>query len=249
VSVDPTGLPSGTKTSSGTFTAADGSTKQVTVSLSVTSPSSGLVAAYGFEEASGTGVSDASGTGNIGTTNGPTRITTGRFGRALSFDGINDWVTIPDASSLDLTNRMTLEAWVYPIALGTPWRTVLLKEQPGNLVYALYAGDGTPRPSGEVFVGSNLDTHGTTAPALNAWTHLAVTYDGAALRLLVNGTQVSTRAVTGSMPNSTGVLRLGGNNIWPEWFSGRIDEVRVYNRALTATEVQADMTRAVVPGS
>ena len=51
------------------------------------------------------------------------------------------------------------------------------------------------------------------------------------------------------MPNSTGVLRIGGNNIWPEWFSGRIDEVRVYNRALTAADVQADMARAVVPGS
>jgi hypothetical protein len=217
------------------------------VSLAVTSPTTGLVAALGFEEASGTAVTDASGTGNTGTTSGPTRITTGRFGRALSFDGVNDWVTIPDATSLDLTNRMTLEAWVYPTALGSSWRTVLLKEQPGNLVYGLYAGDGTPRPSGHIFVGGDLDTRGTTAPALNAWTHLAVTYDGAALRLLVNGTQVSTRAVTGSMPNSTGVLRLGGNNIWPEWFSGRIDEVRVYNRALTATDIQADMARSVVP--
>ena len=47
------------------------------------------------------------------------------------------------------------------------------------------------------------------------------------------------------MITSTGVLRIGGNNVWAEWFAGLIDEVRVYNRALTATEIQADMNRAV----
>ena len=114
VTVNPAGLPLGANTSSVTFTAADGTTRQVSVTLNITSPSTGLVAAYGFEEASGTAVTDASGTGNAGTTNGPTRITTGRFGRALNFDGVNDLVMIPDASSLDLTNRMTLEAYVYP---------------------------------------------------------------------------------------------------------------------------------------
>ena len=59
---------------------------------------------------------DSSGTGNGGTISGPTWAT-GRFGGALSFDGIDDWVTIADANSLDLTNGMTLEAWVRPTAL------------------------------------------------------------------------------------------------------------------------------------
>src|SRR6185503_9189576 len=70
-----------------------------------------------------------------------------------------------------------------------------------------------------------------------------MTYDGAALRLFVNGTQVAQAAQTGPVATSTGPLRIGGNGIWPEWFAGRIDEVRVYNRALTAAELQADMTR------
>jgi hypothetical protein len=64
--------------------------------------------------------------------------------------------------------------------------------------------------------------------------------------LWVNGTQVATRAVTGSMANSTGPLRIGGNNLWGEWFSGLIDEVRIYNRALTQAELQTDMNTPVV---
>ena len=68
----------------------------------------------------------------------------------LSFDGINDSVTVPDADSLDLTNRMTLEAWVRP-ATHQRWRTVLLKEQTGQLVYSLYASTDNGRPTGHVF--------------------------------------------------------------------------------------------------
>jgi hypothetical protein len=69
------------------------------------------------------------------------------------------------------------------------------------------------------------------------------------VRLYVNGTQVATGAVSGALMNSAGALRIGGNTVWGEWFSGLIDEVRVYERALSATEIQADRDRAVVPGT
>ena len=95
---------------------------------------------------------------------------------------------------------------------------------------------------------SSAPTSTSAAPAAlasNTWTHLAATYDGANLRLYVNGTQVATRAVTGSMRASTGALRIGGNSTWGEWFGGLIDDVRIYNRALTPSEVQADMNTPV----
>ena len=80
---------------------------------------------------------------------------------------------------------------------------------------------------------------------MNAWTHLASTYDGTTLRLFVNGTQVATKAATGAMPNTANPLRIGGNAVWGEYFAGLIDEVRIYNRALSAVEIGGDMNAAV----
>ena len=63
---------------------------------------------------------------------------------------------------------------------------------------------------------------------------------------IVNGVQVATQATTGAIKVSTGALRIGGNTIWSnEWFAGLIDEVRVYNKALTAAEITADMAKPV----
>ena len=60
---------------------------------------------------------------------------------------------------------------------------------------------------------------------------------------------MATRALTGALAAGTAPLSIGGNAIWGEWFAGRIDEVRVYNRALSAADVAADMDRRVAPGT
>jgi uncharacterized protein (TIGR03437 family) len=214
----------------------------VTVTAQVTT---GLVAAYAFNEASGTTVTDASGNGNTGTLKNVSWTTAGKFGTGLSFNGSGSWVTVNDSASLDLTTGMTVEAWVNPTTLNGSWRTVVIKEQTGALTYALYANTDTSRPSGHVYITSEFDTRGTAVVATNAWTHLATTYDGATLRMYVNGVLASSKAVTGAIKASTGVLRIGGNGIWGEYFAGIIDEVRIYNRALAASEVVSDMNTAV----
>jgi hypothetical protein len=241
------GTYTGTVTVTATTSGATGSPKTVAVTLNVNpAVSPNLVGAWGFDEASGSTATDASGKGNTGTITSATRTTSGRFGSALSFNGTNSWVTIPDANTLDLTTGMTMEAWVRPTAIGSLWRAVMIKEQPGNLIYALYAGDGAGHAGANIFTTTDRGVTGTAATPLDAWTHLAATYDGANLRLYVNGVQAASRAVTGSIRASTGVLRIGGNSIWSdEWFSGLIDEARLYNRALTAAEIQADMTKPV----
>jgi hypothetical protein len=168
----------------------------------------------------------------------------GKFGGALSFNGSSSWVTVADASDLDFSSALTLEAWVRPSVLSG-WRTVLFKERPGGIVYSLYANQSAGRPVGQVWLGSELNAVGPAALGLNAWSHVASTYDGSTLRLYVNGALVSSTAVSGTLAASSGVLRIGGNGVWGEWFSGLIDEVRVYNRALSAGEIQTDMNTAV----
>jgi hypothetical protein len=126
---------------------------------------------------------------------------------------------------------------------------VLVKETAGNLVYALYAsstfgGSGVQRPSAWIFA----DGLGpTTALPVNTWSHIATTYDRTNWRFYVNGVQVATRAYTPAIQASTGALRIGGNSIWSEWFAGQIDEVRVYDRALSAAEVAGDRDKPVNP--
>jgi hypothetical protein len=85
----------------------------------------------------------------------------------------------------------------------------------------------------------------TGALPLNAWSHIALTYDGTTLRLYVNGVQVRSKAQTGSASVSTGMLRIGGNSVWGEYFAGLIDEVRIYNRVLGVAEIQTDMNTPV----
>jgi hypothetical protein len=207
----------------------------------------GLVAAYGFDVGSGTTAPDASGNGLDGTVSNAAWVA-GHSGGALSFNGSSSWVTVADHNLLDLTNGLTLEAWVKPASL-TGWTTVLMKERTGGLAYALYGSANTNRPpTGYVNIGgADRNATGGAAIPLNAWSHLTTTYDGASLKLYVNGVLAVTTAVTGSVAASTAVLRIGGNSVWGEYFSGLIDEVRVYNRALSPSEVQSDMNTPVTP--
>jgi hypothetical protein len=230
---------------------ATAAARTVTISNSAPPPPPppiGLVAAYSFGEGSGTAVGDASGNSNNGVVAGNAAWTTqGRFGPALSLDGVDDLVTIPDAPSLDLTTGMTLEAWVNPTALSG-WRTIMMKEINAGLAYALYANDNAPKPAAYVRLTNQSQSSGVGGMSqvpLNTWTHIAVTFDGGTERLFINGAEVSTVAASGSIIQSSNSLRIGGNGVWGEYFAGLIDEVRVYDRALTATEIQADMATPI----
>jgi concanavalin A-like lectin/glucanase superfamily protein/fibronectin type III domain protein len=216
----------------------------------IASLDSGLVAAYGFNEGSGRTVNDASGKGNHGTISGAFWSNSGRYGKALQFDGVNDWVTIKDSASLDLSTGMTLEAWVYPISTPTGWRTLIAKETSGNAVYYLYASSDKNFPLGGGRFGSQYgNLYGVKSLAANTWTHVATTYDTTTQRLFINGSQVAQRSQTGLIAGSSGSLRIGGSSVWGRFFKGRIDEIRIYNRALTAAEITADMNNAVTPAS
>ncbi|MEV4629495.1 LamG-like jellyroll fold domain-containing protein [Micromonospora sp. NPDC049523] len=208
----------------------------------------GLVAAYGMDEGSGTTVGDRSGNANTGTATGLT-WRAGKFGRALSFDGADEsWVTIPDSPSLRLTDGMTISAWVRPTSVAS-WRTAVMKDGLYGSAYGLYASNGfTPSTwllNGEEEEHTIVD--GEQPLPVNTWSHLATTYDGSTVRLLVNGAEVASLPRTRDLVVDDGDLHIGGNGIWGEFFQGAIDEVRIYNRAQTVEQVQADMNAPVTP--
>ena len=215
--------------------------------LATTPTPPGLVGAWGFEEGAGTTTADASGKGNLGTVSGASWTTQGRYGNALSFDGSSSVVRVADSASLDLSTAMTLSAWIRPAATQSGWRTIMQRETDA---YFLNASNsvGPLRPSGGGTLGGNTQfLSGPTASPVSAWTHVAITYDGAALRLFINGTQVASQATTGAIQATDNPLWIGGNSPYGEYFQGLIDEVRVYNRALTQADIQADMN-GPVPG-
>ncbi len=206
---------------------------------------SGLVAAYSFDEGTGTTVTDLSGNNNNGTLVNATWTTSGKFNKALSFNGTNARVAVPDSASLRLTTGMTLEAWVRPSTVNSAWRDVIYKG--GNDNYLL---EGTTEhngvPGGGATLGSaDTITFATSPLTVNTWAHLALTYDGATLKFYVNGVQVSSTAHTGNILTSSTQLQIGGDTFWGQYFAGLIDEVRIYNVALTAAQVQTDMNTGV----
>src|SRR5258706_496495 len=139
---------------------------------------------------------------------------------------------------------MTLEVWVFPTGSLASWRAVLDKNVDGY--YLMASSDPNNRPAvGGPWTGVNQTTAAPTALALNAWTHLAATFDGATVRLYVNGVQVASQAQTAPLATTTGTLQIGGDSYPNEFFAGRIDEVRIYNRALTQAEIQSDMATPV----
>ena len=206
-----------------------------------------LVAAFGFEEGTGLTVSDVSGLGHTGTISGASWTTSGKFGNALSFNGTSNWVTISDANDLDLTTAMTLEAWVNPTTVNSASRDVIYK---GNDNYYLEATTTNGSlPAGGAIVGSSYaEAYGTATLPTNTWTHLAATFDGTTLRLYVNGAQVSSVAKAGSIVTSTNALQIGGDSIHGQYFAGLIDDVRVYNTALSQSEIATDMITPVGGG-
>jgi hypothetical protein len=202
------------------------------------------VAAYGFNEGTGTSSADRSGHGNTAYISAASWASTGKYGRALSFNGTSSVVVVRDSTSLDLTGGMTLEAWVRPAATMSGWRNVLRKERAGGWVYRLAANSDVNRPALSIYATVQRTLSAGAALQPGTWTHIAATYDGRYHRLYINGLLAGTQSQSGPIRTSSGALQIGGN-LTGNLFKGLIDEIRVYNRALSVTEIRADMNAAV----
>ncbi|MDP3103730.1 MAG: LamG-like jellyroll fold domain-containing protein [Candidatus Methanoperedens sp.] len=199
----------------------------------------GLVAEWHFDEGAGNVVKDSSGNGNDGTIYGATWVD-GKFGKALSFDGVDDYVEILKSVSILGASPRTLEFWAYVNEITVHPHIIGWGDQTGintNFKAAIYSVSGG---SGTWFLwgsggGNDLNTG---FPVENKkWLHHVITFDGVKAEWFINGRTIGTFT---HIYNTKGTsLEIGIGTLVGNPFNGLIDEVRIYNRALSAEEIKA----------
>jgi hypothetical protein len=164
-------------------------------------------------------------------------------GTALAFDGVASWLSIPGTALPTANKPRTLEVWMKIKPMAPDW-------SPGHTVFQ-YGGSGTGAGFGvdmDMFPMMELYVHPASTSLLFAsgitqeeWFHLAATYDGMQLKAFVNGVDKGTKKMTAALATTMTPLTAGGANA-RYFFSGSIDELRVWNVARTATEIQSTMS-------
>jgi hypothetical protein len=195
-----------------------------------------LLSHWTFDEGSGTIAYDSAGSNNGTLVNGPV-WTTGRIGGALSFDGTNDYVAL--SSFTVSTNNGTIALWFntsgdfkenyghqgYLISRNSQYWSYLTLEGGVNWPHRI---SGETNTQGDPFVATMEEF------VVDEWNHIAVTFDNKTATTYLNGEFLQTMTVTGS---SLTLDRIGGRT--SEFFNGKIDDVRIYDRALSQNEVRA----------
>ncbi|MFA5795419.1 MAG: LamG-like jellyroll fold domain-containing protein [Candidatus Brocadiia bacterium] len=206
------------------------------------------VAHWKFDEGAGVIANDVSGNGNHGVVNGATWS-----GGALSFDGVDDYVSIPDSSTLDLSNQVTIELWgrsninwdLYNnytglISKGTDTSNMnyCMLIPYFYSTYGLYFEIETP---------TNNDAHSPTTLVKDTWYHIVGTYDGVNIKMYLNGVLVDEQPDTGLMTTNNYPVYIGlWRTAYNEFFNGQIDDVKIYNYARSAGDIQAEYNAATL---
>ncbi len=182
-------------------------------------------AVYDFEENTGSSSADESGNGNTVTfSSGASWTTSGHTGNGLSVNGgASGYVSAPDAPSLDFSQAVTLEAWVYPNTVSGN-QTIIAKE--GQ--YLLGVNGGQVQAAFQTEHGPSWAWLGSGAVPATAWTHIAAVYDGLDIRTYVDGRLSSLTAYPyGPVKTGSNPLWIGGRSATAAFFNGTIDEVRI----------------------
>lgn len=207
------------------------------------------VAIWDFETGTGTSSFDTSGNSYTGTlTNGPTWAV-GKIGKAVNFDGSNDFIA-HSSSTATISGDVTVTAWIYPTAGTGAYRGIVAKRGTGcvgagNIEYQLYlhTNDGALG-----FHDNTNQNKSTYVPTLNTWTHIAGVVSGTTYYLYANGRQVATGSF--SVPNGENcTLQIGASETnASEPYAGKIDNVRIYNYARSASQVAWDYNKGAPVG-
>ncbi len=229
------------------LTASDGAlstSDEVTVTVNSGSTSvPGLVAHYRLDDGAGTIASDATGAYPATLVNGAAWVT-GRHAGGVSFDGANDYIALPNVKASGA--GLTISTWVRTSSFTSSVAQRFVSKATGT---ADQAHDWMLGLTGNR-LRFRLKTNGVTKTLvgrsgnlpLNTWYHATATYDGTRMRLYLNGVEVGSTAKTGAVAMNGNVpLNLGRNPDGSNYMRGTLDDVRIYNRALTRNEILALM--------
>ena len=179
--------------------------------------------------------------GNNGTLQGGVTFGPGLVGRAFSFDGVDDYISVPNHGSLN-PQTITVDAWFYATGISGQQFPPIVKKADANGGYAFEINQNDNQLRFWVYVSGIGWQSSAPAPiSPNTWYHAAGTYDGSNIRVYVNGQpQGAPTSVTGTIAPASNPLNIGRDPSNPlRFFKGLIDEVEIYNRALSADEIAA----------
>jgi lysophospholipase L1-like esterase len=227
--------------------AGNASAQSSAVNVSTLAPPAGggLVVDLTFSEGTGSSTTDHSGNGNDGAFFNGASWVTGQTGSGVRFDGGNDIVEIANSFTVDSPRgAITIIAWIYRETAQPGWRTGVLRQVGTGAFehYLLGFLDNNFRWVVNTTSGYSSLTLGGPAP-LQQWVHMVGTFDGATVRFYVNGVEQFSTPHTGTLRTDSTPITLGSSYnsaalVPGEALNGRIDGVKIFNRALTATEVQ-----------
>ncbi len=211
-------------------------------------PSTLLVGWWRLDEGSGTIATDLSEYGNDGTLQGDPQWVNGKFGKALQFNGVDDWVEIPHAEILTVDNEVTVMAWInaerHSGPGGVNWQGIVAKSNSPRS-YSFYT-----RINGVLhFSTAGVGSSSTAQIPLNEWVHVAAIVVGGGHRYFVNGEPGGESGSGITLPGAadTATVVIGKTQESSREFLGVIDDVRIYNNALTQEEIQTIMQGAGMP--
>jgi len=180
---------------------------------------------------------------NHGTINGAKWVD-GRYGWALDFDGVDDYVEVPDSASLDISDEITMTAWIKMTATDQDWN-LAMKNQAYFLIEADSGNASVPYCG--LYIGGawqSFDFGHDAGWFKGEFHHVAMTYDGSNVRTYIDGDLDQTYSQTGTIDTSDWFLGIGTNSyLQSRWFEGTISLVRIYDRALSSSEIQAYYNR------
>ena len=183
---------------------------------------------------------DSSGKGNNGTAfnANSTGLTfaAGQVGNAIQLDGVDDYVDMGNGSSLNITNSITISMWVYTIGASTQYIIAKNSTSPSDIQYAIYTGSSSLIT---YLNGGNVGSSGSVT-MLNQWHHIVLVWNKVDARYYIDGSLSGSPAVfSTTLTPSSSTINIGRRKVSDYYFNGLIDDVRIYDRPLSVSEIKA----------